>query len=93
MVKDLATDATPSLTCSSKLGFSSAGSAVVVVGAGSPANLQMLALATRSSCQAGSGRRTYLVWHDDQETFSGILVGLKLVIRAVNASAACEKEQ
>ena len=37
--KDFTTEATPSLTCSITVGFSSAWAVVVVVGAGSPANL------------------------------------------------------
>ena len=75
MENDLATDATPSFTCSMMLGFSSAWAVVVVVGAGSPANLRIL-LVRKLLKLVEIGTRYLLIRHHDQKSLSCIFICL-----------------
>ena len=99
IVKDLATEATDSLTCSMIEGWASAAAAavVVVVGAGSPANLDMSSVSRERewiprACWEMGERMDVLIRHDDDEPFGGILVGLQLVVGAVYSCASGEEE-
>jgi hypothetical protein len=90
IVKDLATDATPSLTCSIRLGLGSAAVVCVVdtADAASPANLRS------GQYDAGdriSTQRYSLIGHNNEISLFGIFVRLNLVVLAVKSGTASEK--
>ena len=80
-MKDFAVVAKPILTFSITDGFcSSVFGSVVLLGAGSPANLSTV---NDGPCIP---RQYYLlVGHDNQKAFTGILVGLELIVLGVYA--------
>lgn len=79
MVKDLATEATWSLTCSRMLGLSSAAAVVVVVGAASPPNLSRILF--NAVAERFRSRSSLLVRHHNKKSFRCELVRLQLVVR------------
>ena len=92
MVKDFATLAMPSLTCSMMEGLDSevAGAVEVVFVAGSPANLS-----GDVSHASESNRMTInvLIGHDYKETLCSILIRLQLVVGAVDSCTSCKEKQ
>ena len=88
-MKDLAVVAKPILTFSITDAFSSfAFGSVALLGAASPANLKDV------NGTPHIRRNFYiLVRHDNQETFTSILVCLKLIVLGVYASPTAQKEQ
>jgi len=88
IVKDFATLAMPSLTCSMMDG-DELGAVEVVFVAGSPANLRGN---QPSISRVAEKDNTILIRHDYKETLRGKLVCLQLVVGAVDSCASSKKE-
>lgn len=92
MVKDFATLAMPSLTCSMMEGLDSevAGAVEVVFVAGSPANLSG---DVSHALESNRIIMNVLIGHDYKETLCSILVRLQLVVGAMDSCTSCKEEQ